>query len=755
MSGVRWKDYSLVGPESVRAVERGLAGAVWYSPPVPQDKMRELRERRNGPALRDTLLWFGLLIAFAVMAFLLWGSAWALLPFLAYGVIYGSSSDSRWHEPLHGTAFKTNWLNTALYEVASFMVQRETTPWRWSHMRHHSDTIIVGRDREIAVPRPPQIGVLLQNFVGLKNMRFYFRNVLRHCAGRLDAEERNYIPEQERAKVYFKARVYFLLYASAIALAACSGSLLPLMYVGLPNVYGAWLMVIYGYTQHAGLAEDVLDHRLNCRTVYMNRVNRYLYWNMNYHLEHHLFPLVPYYNLPALHAAVKEHLPAPYNGLLEAYREIIPTVLRQRKDPTYYAKRKLPSPTVLSAPPVPRTIVASDGPAIDGWIEVTAAEALEKENVVRFDHGGQTIAVYRTADGNYYATDGLCTHENVDLAQGLVIGNQIECPKHNGRFDIRDGSPQRPPVCVGLKTYKVMVKNGKLLLNLTPAGGAGVAAVETAYEFRVVSNENVATFIKELVLEPEAASPALRYQPGDYIQLEIPVYDEIAFTSFAVPSPYSNVWIAQHVYRYKAVNGRPTRRNYSMASNPHVERNLRFNVRIATPPRGQSCGAGVGSSYVFSLKPGDRVRAFGPFGDFRIKHTEQEMVYIGGGSGMAPLRAHISHLFETLGTKRKVSFWFGARSRQEIFYQDYFARLASQHANFRFHVALSEPQPEDAWTSHVGLIHDVVKREYLDPQSQATRVEYYLCGPPAMVSAVRSVLKDARVDPEQIAFDEY
>jgi fatty acid desaturase len=283
--------------------------------------MPELLQRRNGPAVRDTLLWFGLLISLAVAAFLLGGSYWAILPFLAYGIIYGSSSDSRWHEPLHGTAFQTGWLNTALYEMASFMVQRESTPWRWSHMRHHSDTIIVGRDREIAVPRPPQLRVLLLNFIGWKNMRFYFRNVLRHCLGRLDAEERNYIPEQEHAKVYFKARIYFLIYASVISWAVCSGSLLPLMYVGLPNVYGARLMVIYGYTQHAGLAEDVLDHRLNCRTVYMNRVNRYLYWNMNYHLEHHLFPLVPYYNLPALHAAIKEHLPAPCNGLLEAYRE--------------------------------------------------------------------------------------------------------------------------------------------------------------------------------------------------------------------------------------------------------------------------------------------------------------------------------------------------------------------------------------------------------------------------------------------------
>jgi MocE subfamily Rieske [2Fe-2S] domain protein len=751
MSGLRWKDYSLTGPESARAVERGLAGAVWYSPPVPQEKMPDLLVRRNGPALRDTLLWFGLLIGFGTAGFLLWGSYWAILPLLAYGVIYGSTSDSRWHEPLHGTAFKTDWLNTALYEMASFMVQRESTPWRWSHMRHHSDTIVVGRDREIAVPRPPQLRVLLGNFVGLKNMRFYFQNVLRHCLGRLDAEERCYIPAEEHAKVCFKARIYLLIYASAIALAACSGSLLPLVYVGLPNLYGAWLMVIYGYTQHAGLAEDVLDHRLNCRTVYMNRVNRYLYWNMNYHLEHHLFPLVPYYNLPALHAAVKEHLPTPYHGLVEAYREIIPTVLRQRKDPTYYVQRKLPSPAVLPQSAAKPAIVACDRPVVDGWVEVAPADALEKQTVFCFDHNGQAFAVYRTADGNYYATEGMCTHENFPLAQGLLIGNQIECPKHNGRFDIRDGSPQRPPACVALKTYPVMVRDGKLLLDL----GSGGAAAETAYEFRVVSNENVATFIKELVLEPAAASPALEYQPGEYIQLEIPPYDEIAFTSFRVPAPYASVWTAEHMYDHKAVNPAATRRNYSMASNPHLETLLRFNVRIATPTPGRRCSAGVGSSYVFTLKPGDRVRAFGPFGDFHIKPTQSEMVYVGGGSGMAPLRAHLSHLLETLNTRRKISFWYGARSRQDIFYQTYFERLAAQHENFRFHVALSEPRPEDAWPSHVGLIHDVVKREYLASHPDPTRIEYYLCGPPAMVYAVKKMLQAASVDPARIAFDEF
>jgi len=757
MSVAPWKDYSLVGSESVHAVEKGLAGAAWYTCPVPREKMRELLQRRDGPALRDTLLWFVLLISFGVLGLMLWGTWWAVLPFMAYGVIYGSASDSRWHEPLHGTAFKTDWLNNALYEIASFMVVRESTPWRWSHMRHHSDTIIVGRDREIAVPRPPQLRTLLLNFIGLANMPFYFQGVFRHCIGRTSAEERTYIPEEEFPKVFLKARIHFLIYAAVIGLAFCTHSILPLMFIGLPSIYGCWLMPIYGYTQHAGLAEDVLDHRLNCRTVYMNPVNRYLYWNMNYHLEHHMFPLVPYYNLPALHAIIKEDCPPPYSSILEAYREIIPAVLRQRKDPAYHARRKLPSPKAQPATPLPETVrpsTAASRPAADGWIEVASMDSIEKESAVRFDHDGRTFAVYRTADGNFYASDGMCTHGKTHLADGLVIGNQIECPKHNGRFDVRDGSPQRPPVCVGLRIYPLRSERGRLLLNLA-ATGSRVNMPETAYEFRVVSNENVATFIKELVLETDAQSPLFHYQPGQYLQIEIPPYKEIAFRSFCVPAPFAQAWTAQQAFGFKATNPIATRRNYSMASNPDIEGRLRFNIRIALPPRGQDCDAGAGSSYVFNLKPGDKVRAYGPQGDFYVKQGNREMLYIGGGAGMAPLRSHLSYLLETLKTTRKIDFWYGARARRDIFYHDYFRGLAAAHENFHFHIALSEPQPDDNWTSHVGLIHEVVEREYLATHQGHVDREYYLCGPPAMVQAVRDTLKEAGVTPEQIAFDEY
>jgi Na(+)-translocating NADH:ubiquinone oxidoreductase F subunit len=192
-----------------------------------------------------------------------------------------------------------------------------------------------------------------------------------------------------------------------------------------------------------------------------------------------------------------------------------------------------------------------------------------------------------------------------------------------------------------------------------------------------------------------------------------------------------------------------------MATNPAVDPLMRFNVRIATPPRGQDCLAGAGSAYVHRLKPGDRVTAIGPFGEFHIRSGEAEMVYVGGGAGMAPLRSHLSHLFDTLRTPRKVSFWYGARSRQEVFYQDYFDTLAKRFPNFSFHLALSEPPPSDQWTGPNGFIHEVLGRSYLTRHPAPARIEYYLCGPPAMVQATKKMLYDLGVPPTQMIVDEF
>jgi Na+-transporting NADH:ubiquinone oxidoreductase subunit F len=745
-------DYSLTGLNSTLAVERGLAEADWYQSAVPRETIRSLLERRDGPAIRDTILWFALILGFGFATYRLWGTWWAVIPYLLYSVLYASTSDSRWHEAGHGTAFKTDWMNNALYEIASFMVMRESIVWRWSHTRHHSDTIVVGRDPEIAVPRPPDVKAIIMSFFNLRVYPKFFGHMLLHSIGRMSADEKTYIPQMEFPKVYRRARVYVAIYAVVIGLSLYTRSILPLMFVGFANLFGTWLLVTYGLTQHAGLAENVLDHRLNCRTVYMNPIHRYLYWNMNYHVEHHMFPLVPYHALSKLHAAVKDDCPTPYPSLFSAWREIVPTVLRQVKDPAYHVKRRLPEPR----PRLNEGFYGSAAkPDAEGWIEVCGAADLRRADVIRFDQGKKTYALYRDEEGKLYATDGMCTHGNTHLSDGLVKGKIIECSKHNGRFNLLDGSPARAPVCRGLATYPVEERNGRLRLNVVRAGGVGARAQKTC-QFRVVSNLNVATFIKELVLEPLDANERIAFTPGDYLQVDIPAYDAIRFREFDIPQPFATVWENQRIFDFVARNPETGRRNnYSLASNQQTERTLRFNVRIATPPPGQDCAPGVGSSYVFSLKPGDIVSAIGPFGDFHVKPTQREMVYIGGGAGMAPLRAHLSYLLETEQTARKVSFWYGARSKQEIFYEDYFQSLAGAHHNFAFHVALSSPLPEDDWTGHLGFIHEVVLEKYLREHANPGGVEYYLCGPPMMIKACTRMLAEVGVSPQHIAYDEF
>ena len=337
------RDYSLVGPESQRAIEIGLASAEWYHSEVPRKVMKDLMRRTDGPALRDTAIWIGLLIFTAAAGVALWGSWWAVPFFVVYGVLYGSACDSRWHECGHGTAFRTSWMNDVVYHIGSFMVMRNPISWRWSHARHHTDTLIVGRDPEIALMRPPKFILVALKFIGLPDTFTSFRILLSNAMGVVSEQEKDFIPESERRKAIFWARLHIVIYAAAILTALMSWSIIPLMLIGGPRLYGAWHMVMLGLTQHGGLAEDVLDHRLNSRTVYINPISRWIYWNMNYHVEHHMFPMVPYHALPRLHALIKDDLPAPNRSVFATYVEMLVALRRQQKEPGYYVRRALPA----------------------------------------------------------------------------------------------------------------------------------------------------------------------------------------------------------------------------------------------------------------------------------------------------------------------------------------------------------------------------------------------------------------------------
>ncbi len=747
------RDYSLVGAESQKVIDLGLANAQWYQSPISRENMRRLLVRKNGPAIRDTIIWFSLLFGSGYLVFLWWGTWLAILPYVVYSVLYASTSDSRWHESSHGTAFKTDWMNNALYEIASFMVFRQSTVWRWSHTRHHSDTIIWGRDPEIAVPRPPKIKNILLGFIGLRSSIREMKKVWIHATGRIDAEVATYLPESEYATVIFKARIYIAIYAFVIGLSVFYGSILPLMFVGLPTFLGGWLMPVYGLTQHAGLQENVLDHRLNCRTVYMNRIHRYLYWNMNYHIEHHMFPLVPYHALPQLHELIKDDCPPPYKSITEAFREIIPAILKQVKDPSYFVERKLPERKNAALNTTKNIFTRDSALSEEGKIEVCKIDDLPKGEVVRLDFQQKTYAVYRTTNNELYATEGFCTHGNAHLAEGVVIGNIIECAKHNGRFNLKDGSPVRIPVCVGLKTFPVEVADNQVVLNLSEVRDDNFILKENETTFRVVSNRNITAFIKELTLEP-IDGERFSFHPGQYIQITIPPH-KTRFSEFYIDEPYRQIWKEKGLFENGAETPIYSKRNYSLATNPAEASVLKFNVRIAFPPAGSNVSGGVGSSYVFNLKSGDEVQLTGPFGDFRIKKSDHEMVYIGRGAGMAPLRSHLSYLFETEKTKRKVSFWYGAHSVNDIFYDDYFKKLEAENENFAFHQAVSNVSENDNWNGSVGYIHDVVLSNYLGTHKNPREIEYYLCGPPAMIKATLNMLKNLGVNEDSISFDEF
>ena len=744
------RDYSLTGVESQKAIDLGLANAEWYQSPIEYEEMRKLLIRKNGPAIIDTLIWFGLIFGSGYLVFLFWGTWLFLFPYIIYSVLYASTSDSRWHESSHGTAFKTDWMNNLLYEISSFMVFRQSTVWRWSHARHHSDTIIRGRDPEIAVPRPPNIKKIILVFFGISSSIPEFKRMLRHAVGRIDPQVATYVPEKVYKKVFFIARIYILIYLLVIALSIFLRSILPLMFIGLPTLFGSWLMPVYGLTQHAGLQENVLDHRLNSRTVYMNRLHRYLYWNMNYHVEHHMFPLVPYHSLHKLHELMKDDCPKPYNGIIETFKEIIPTLLIQRKDLSYCIERKLPEKRPFKKVEIKNRFFGNKANLSDGRIEVCNITDLPKGEVVRFDFNQKTYAVYHTADDRLYATEGICTHGNAHLAEGIVIGDLIECAKHNGRFSLKDGSPKRTPVCVSINTYKTVADNGKIYLTLK---ALNIKEPDKELKYNVVSNNNVTPFIKELVLEPSDRE-TLIFKPGQYIQLLIPPH-RIEFKTLQIGQPFWETWQSMNLFDYFAENTLFTRRNYSMATNPVAEKQLRFNIRISLPPTGENVPAGAGSSYVFNLKPNDKVSLVGPFGDFLIKPANREMIYLGGGAGMAPLRSHLAYLFETEMTTRKVSYWYGARSRADLFYQDYFENLMSNVMNFSFHVALSEPKKEDNWNGHIGFIHEVLYKNYLKNHPAPDEVDYYLCGPPAMIKAAMEMLNQSGIKEDHIVFDEF
>lgn len=280
------------------------------------------------------------------------------------------------------------------------------------------------------------------------------------------------------------------------------------------------------------------------------------------------------------------------------------------------------------------------------------------------------------------------------------------------------------------------------------------------YECEVVSNKSVATFIKEFVVKlPDGEM--LDFQSGGYVQIDVPKIEVDYKNDIDLEKEFRDEWDYYGMWNLKMKNHEDTFRAYSMANYPAEGNIIILNIRIATPPWDIKRNAfmkvnpGICSSYIFSREPGDKVTLSGPYGDFFIKDTDKEMLYIGGGAGMAPLRSHLLHLFHTLKTKRKISYWYGARSKREIFYEKDFREIEKAFPNFTFHIALSEPKEEDKWNGLTGFIHQVIYDEYLGTHEEPEEIEYYLCGPPVMNEAVLKMLYDLGVPDEMIAFDDF
>ena len=275
------------------------------------------------------------------------------------------------------------------------------------------------------------------------------------------------------------------------------------------------------------------------------------------------------------------------------------------------------------------------------------------------------------------------------------------------------------------------------------------------FECKVRSNHSVATFIKELILELPKDQP-LDFQAGGYIQIDVPQY-ELCYKEFDIEDEYRPDWDKYNLWDLNASNDELIFRAFSMASHPAEEGIIMLNVRIATPPpRDMHLPPGKASSYLFNLKPGDMVTISGPYGEFFIKDTKREMVYVGGGAGMAPMRSHLYHLFHTVKTRdRKISYWYGARSKREMFYDDNFKDIEKNFQNFSYNVALSEALPEDNWEGMTGFIHSALLENYLKDHEEPEEIEYYLCGPPMMIAAVQKMLDSLGVPEEMIAFDSF
>ena len=319
----------------------------WYRCNIDRKEFKKLCEKSDWLGFKHVLIYFGSLFVVGYCAYITWGTWWSLPFFLIYGNIY-ACSDSIWHETGHKTAFKSKFWNNFFYQIASYMDNFEPVRWRWSHFKHHSHTAFDDPyDFEIVIKKPTDLFLFFSHFIPFAQMLIFHKSLqfetIKHAVGVMTPIMEQCIPEKERSKCRNSARIHVSIWVVTIAISIIYQTWLPVLYIVLPGFYGKILIASFGLTQHTGLQENIKDHRFSTRTVYLNPVFSFLYWHMEYHIEHHMFPIVPSYNLPKLHNIIKDQMPPAKKGLWGAYKEILPAIFKQAKNPNYKIELSVPN----------------------------------------------------------------------------------------------------------------------------------------------------------------------------------------------------------------------------------------------------------------------------------------------------------------------------------------------------------------------------------------------------------------------------
>ncbi len=449
-----------------------LASDDWFKAALARATLTRLSQRSDREALKLCTAYFALLGVLGAASVMLWqwGSWWFLALYGAYCLVW-SFSNATGHEACHYTPFRRLWLNNALLYANSWMQNWEPVTVRWVHARHHTYTSMVGADAEYLLPNPISRRDLTNLVLGTNHFWNYNKELVQLAFKRPNDTIREAVPAEDLPLTARNARVFLLLYATVIGSCFVLWTPLPAVMLMLPRVVGEPMHGVLRALQHGGLETEAADHRRTTRSMYVSRPLQWLYCNMNFHIEHHMYPMVPFHALPALHEEIKGQLPEPTRGVRAGLAEIVTTMRRQRTDPDYRLSNRIPVSTDQHIErPLPKRSAAVDSTTVgsatveSAGVVLCGVEDVPLGDVLGVERGGVRYAVCRTADGAVYAVADTCTHHSARLSEGVLVGCEIECPMHQGRFDVTSGEATRRPARVDLETYPVEVVAGEIRL---------------------------------------------------------------------------------------------------------------------------------------------------------------------------------------------------------------------------------------------------------------------------------------------------